>query len=816
MNEISIGIRVQRAQLDKAIEDLNRLNAGPTGRNGGATGGLNVAGLDASTRRIATNLQSWQQAAARARSELKQLTADLKGLEQASHSPGLAASTRGVMLAEVAQMEARRREVEKELSRADRRVADYQRRVPATSGNQQLGHSGPDQHSGSGTGSSAWGQVRRVAGWGLAAAGGFSLLGFLSQSRAKYQQTVGHEALLAARGIRGGFGENAGLGIGPLEQMALLEQLSAESGLHGKGASAAARTSALLGRYAGIDPGQVAGLYGSMYGATGAKNAAGDTIGVMSEAFRRGLDKAKATELLGLTTRNTQLTAQAMGGAAMSADQVRMSAAWSSMAMLQKDPALSHFAKSQTFGNILQNGFQGAGNPAGDILLFKALGGLNGPLTLDKLASIEQLREEGPMMHPEILAKLIGSIPGQGAGKNYLMKKMLASWGLTTKSAGDLQKLMGGDTFQQISQLTAAGKGIPKELQDRWQKEAGSLPGMDKLSLSAQKEIVEVKAGAKLNDIFGKFEHGALNFASALEDKNWRAAFDTLGKTIRELGPLGKTLLAAGGLYATGGALSFMGGALSLGKGGIGTATGLLSRLGPLLLNPVTGTAAAIGGAYYGIGKLADVHGKELVESMSDKDLTDRKHQLEVMGGGKGPEYDRITNELKRRGRRPLLFNQYSGTVRAAAAKYHIPENILAGLIESESSWVNHRPRTINLKGGRTTTVAGLAQFSDETAKRYHVDRMDPDSAIEGAGHYLSDLYRTEGSWQGAVRRYKGIASASKMNQADRAFELAGKYDGSASGEQNQLVDLLQQIVAATQATAAGVSGKQQMAVSHR
>jgi len=138
--------------------------------------------------------------------------------------------------------------------------------------------------------------IKKALGWGLAAAGGFSILGFLGQSRAKYQQSVGHEGTLHARGIgKEGVGDGVNNGIGPLEQMQMMEQLSASTGMSGNLARKAANMSGTFGRYAGIDPSQMASMYGTMYSATGKEDSATGVIGMMGDAIKKGIDKAKTT-----------------------------------------------------------------------------------------------------------------------------------------------------------------------------------------------------------------------------------------------------------------------------------------------------------------------------------------------------------------------------------------------------------------------------------------------------------------------------------------------------------------------------------------
>lgn len=49
------------------------------------------------------------------------------------------------------------------------------------------------------------GTFKKALGWGVAAAGGFSILGFFSQSRAKYLHSIRSEGELFSRGISRGY-----------------------------------------------------------------------------------------------------------------------------------------------------------------------------------------------------------------------------------------------------------------------------------------------------------------------------------------------------------------------------------------------------------------------------------------------------------------------------------------------------------------------------------------------------------------------------------------------------------------------------------
>jgi hypothetical protein len=76
-------------------------------------------------------------------------------------------------------------------------------------------------------------------------------------------------------------------------------------------------------------------------------------------------------------------------------------------------------------------------------------------------------------------------------------------------------------------------------------------------------------------------------------------------------------------------------------------------------------------------------------------------------------------------------------TVQSSAKKYDIPPAILAGLLETESSW----------KKGQVSSsgAIGMAQIMPATAQELGVDPRIPEQAIEGAAKYLRHIMDTKG-----------------------------------------------------------------------
>lgn len=101
----------------------------------------------------------------------------------------------------------------------------------------------------------------------------------------------------------------------------------------------------------------------------------------------------------------------------------------------------------------------------------------------------------------------------------------------------------------------------------------------------------------------------------------------------------------------------------------------------------------------------------------------------------------------------------YLSAAREAARRHGVPEDLFLRLIQQESGW---NPTAKSHKG-----ALGLAQLMPSTARRLRVDPSDPHENLDGGARYLSQQYRTFGSWRlalaaynagpGAVKRHKGV-----------------------------------------------------------
>lgn len=381
------------------------------------------------------------------------------------------------------------------------------------------GGGAPDDHSGNHV-MFGPGTFKKALGWGLAAAGGFSILGFLSQSRARYQQSVRPEGELFARGITGGSSDGIGLGVGPLEQMQLLESLSRT----GTGLSRTrlnARIAGGFSRAMGTDMSSTAGLYSAAYQTSGKTDAATGQLAAFSDAVKRGLDRSKATEFLTLVTRNTYATASALHGGGISPERQTALTNLTLAGMMSGGKSYAAFAKSGEFFNIMQNGFQGAGTPAGDIMMSKALGVFNGPMSWKKLFNVNLAKEGGPLQNPQILKEILGNYTGTPQERAAQLKTFNPSWNLSQTSALKMVEMNNDGFLDRWSKsgksLAELAKGGDKKASE-WLKEYGTNPSAQKEILEAKREQEYINTGEKLNKALGSLESTVLGLTHKLLD----------------------------------------------------------------------------------------------------------------------------------------------------------------------------------------------------------------------------------------------------------------------------------------------------------
>jgi soluble lytic murein transglycosylase-like protein len=148
--------------------------------------------------------------------------------------------------------------------------------------------------------------------------------------------------------------------------------------------------------------------------------------------------------------------------------------------------------------------------------------------------------------------------------------------------------------------------------------------------------------------------------------------------------------------------------------------------------------------------------------------------------------------------------DQFQGLVADAAKKYNVPQPVLQWVAQNESGW---NPTAVNTISGAT----GMMQFMPGTAKQYQIDPTNPAQSIDGAAHYLSDLYKKTGNWADAVAKYGTFSpTVGSQDQPRRqgfmlAMQNAGVPNAGTPGQGNQPADTSQGSPSARLAQAQGL-----------
>lgn len=120
----------------------------------------------------------------------------------------------------------------------------------------------------------------------------------------------------------------------------------------------------------------------------------------------------------------------------------------------------------------------------------------------------------------------------------------------------------------------------------------------------------------------------------------------------------------------------------------------------------------------------------------------------------------------------------YLPAVNAAAAQYNIPSAILQSIAQQESSFNQNVP-----VGG--AGEIGIMQLTPAIYQKYGVNPFDPTQNINGAAHYLSDLFTKYGNWTDAISHYNGTGSAAQAYATkvlNRANQLGYNSTADATG----------------------------------
>ncbi|MCK5788913.1 MAG: transglycosylase SLT domain-containing protein, partial [Chlamydiia bacterium] len=126
-----------------------------------------------------------------------------------------------------------------------------------------------------------------------------------------------------------------------------------------------------------------------------------------------------------------------------------------------------------------------------------------------------------------------------------------------------------------------------------------------------------------------------------------------------------------------------------------------------------------------------------------------------------------------------LNSSKYFKLIREVEKKEGIPEGVLFGLLDQESSF---NPDIMSGKIKSKSGAIGIAQFMPETAKDFNLDPTNIKASIRASGKYLSRLNNSHGNWNDALTAYNwGTGNVSKFKSGKRkdipneAFEYASR-----------------------------------------
>jgi soluble lytic murein transglycosylase-like protein len=126
------------------------------------------------------------------------------------------------------------------------------------------------------------------------------------------------------------------------------------------------------------------------------------------------------------------------------------------------------------------------------------------------------------------------------------------------------------------------------------------------------------------------------------------------------------------------------------------------------------------------------------------------KRHKKLLDGRLSKQYEGSKRLLPTDKHIPRYVGSYTGPylvmAEKAAAKFGVPKDLFARLIQAERNW-NHT--AISHAG-----AVGLAQLMPDTAARLGVDPNDPQANLEGGALYLKQQYTRFRSWKLALAAY--------------------------------------------------------------
>jgi soluble lytic murein transglycosylase-like protein len=126
------------------------------------------------------------------------------------------------------------------------------------------------------------------------------------------------------------------------------------------------------------------------------------------------------------------------------------------------------------------------------------------------------------------------------------------------------------------------------------------------------------------------------------------------------------------------------------------------------------------------------------------------KAQIKLLDGRLSKQYENSKRLLPTNKDIPRYTGAYKGEylpmAEKAAAKFGVPKELFARLIQMESNW---NPKALSPAG-----AIGLAQLLPQTAAKLGVDPFDPQANLEGGALYLKQQFTRFRSWKLAIAAY--------------------------------------------------------------
>jgi hypothetical protein len=448
-------LRKVKADIDK----LRGLDLTASAK-GGSLNAKQLGEVVTVTRRLRDEFASWRGEIDKAKSALKALGDEQKGLDRELRT-GATGKRGGEILDRMSDIETERAAAQRRLDEArkgDRRMSELQGKARGYS--ESL--SNVDAQQEPGKGSSFGSNIKKALTYGGALLGGFSVMSFLQDSMAKAAAMDAVKTDLGQRGGNYGFGGATGLGYSPLEEAAVADRLSRSTGWRGDALKTGNDTALKFGRTFGIDAEAAAQFMGSTRTATGI--SAGEYKRYMASINTLAHTKVEAGRVEEFLDINKQLLTTisgASGGGSVGKDTADFVAGL--QASLWKHGGVGQ--NTGIIGSLSSGIASGGDSPGQQLFLWNAFGGEKAK-DLRGYVEIRKQMEQGAS--PENVRRVLLRMKDIGLGQDDAM--MMAG----IKSLSATMTYTQADTFWETIKEKAQSHsgGVDSLLRDEkaWQR----------------------------------------------------------------------------------------------------------------------------------------------------------------------------------------------------------------------------------------------------------------------------------------------------------------------------------------------------------